>query len=111
LDLTPSYQCGNEKNAGLLDLTPSYNSGVQPERTRHAPAGLFNGEALTLWRLRRGTTRIACFVAEWPGAYWLAVECAGGELLSSETVSSVEAVMAGAEEARARWLQQGWTEE
>jgi len=84
---------------------------VQPEPTRPAQAGLFNGEALTLWRLRRGPTRIVCFVVEWPGDYWLAVECAGGELLSSETLPSVEAVLAGSDEARAAWLRQGWTEE
>jgi len=84
---------------------------VQPEPTRPASVGLFNGEALTLWRLRRGTTRISCFVAEWPGAFWIAVECAGGELLSSETLSSVEAVLARSEEVRSGWLRQGWAEE
>jgi hypothetical protein len=94
-----------------LDLTPSYNSRVQPEQARPASVGLFNGEALTLWRVRRGTSRISCFVAEWPGAYWLAVECAGGELLASETVPSLEAVLALSGEARAAWLRQGWIEE
>jgi hypothetical protein len=84
---------------------------VQPEPTRPAPAGLFNGEALTLWRLRRGATRIACFVVEWPGAYWLAVECAGGELVSSETLPSIDEVIARSDEARSVWLRQGWTEE
>jgi hypothetical protein len=84
---------------------------VQPEPTRPAPARLFNGEALTLWRLRRDTTRISCFVAEWPGAFWLAVECAGGELLSSETLPSVEAVMARSEATRSAWILEGWTEE
>jgi hypothetical protein len=95
----------------LLNLTPSYNSRVQPEPIRPASVGLFNGEALTLWRLRRATARISCFVAEWPGAYWLAVECAGGELLSSETLPSVEAVLARSDEVRSTWLRQGWTEE
>ena len=94
-----------------MDLTASYNSRVQPEPTRLAPVGLFNGEALTLWRLRRATARIFCFVAEWPGAYWLAVECAGGELLASETLPSVEAVMTRSDETRSAWLRQGWTEE
>jgi hypothetical protein len=84
---------------------------VQPEQARPAPVGLFNGEPLTLWRLRRGKTWISCFVAEWPGALWLAVECAGGELLSSETLPSVEAVLARADEARSAWLRQGWSEE
>jgi hypothetical protein len=84
---------------------------VQPEPTRPFSAGLFNGEALTLWRLRRDTTRISCFVAEWPHAFWLAVECAGGELLSSETLSSVDAVLVRSEEARSAWLRQGWAEE
>ena len=84
---------------------------MQPEPTHPVPLGLFNGEALTLWRLRRGATRISCFVAEWPGAYWLAVECAGGELLASETLPSVEAVMTRSDETRSAWLRQGWTEE
>jgi hypothetical protein len=84
---------------------------VEPEPIRQAPVGLFNGEALTLWRLRRDTARVDCFVAEWPGAYWLAVECAGGELLSSETLPSLEAVMAKSDEARSEWIRQGWTEE
>jgi hypothetical protein len=84
---------------------------VQPEPTRPASVGLFHGEALTLWRLRRDTTRIACFVAEWPGAFWLAVECAGGELLSSETLPSLDAVLARSDEARSAWVRQGWNEE
>lgn len=84
---------------------------MQPERTRAASVGLFNGEALPLWHLRRDTTRIACFVAEWPGAFWLAVECAGGELLSSETLPSLEAVLARSDEARSAWVRQGWIEE
>jgi hypothetical protein len=84
---------------------------VQPERTRAASVGLSKGEALTLWRLRRDTTRIACFVAEWPGAFWLAVECAGGELLSSETLPSLDAVLARSDEARSAWVRQGWNEE
>jgi hypothetical protein len=50
-------------------------------------------------------------VAEWPGSYWLAVECAGGELLSSETLPSIEAVMNRSAEARSAWLRQGWSEE
>lgn len=95
----------------MPDLTPSYNSLVQPEPTRPEPVGLFNGEALTLWRLRRDGIRIACFVAEWPGAFWLAVECTGGELLSSETLPSLEAVLARSGEVRSSWLRQGWVEE
>ena len=84
---------------------------MEPERTRPASVGLFSGEALTLWHLRRDTTRIACFVAEWPGAFWIAVECAGRALLSSETLPSVEAVLAAAEQARFTWNRQGWIEE
>ena len=84
---------------------------MQPEPTRPAAVGLFKGEALTLWRLRRDTTRVACFVAEWPGAFWLAVECAGGELLSSETLSSLEEVMTRSDQTRSAWILEGWTEE
>ena len=95
----------------MLDLTPYYNRRVQPEPDRPATVGLFNGEAVTLWRLRRGRTRISCFVAEWPGAYWLAVECAGGELLASDTLASIDAVLARSDMERADWLRDGWTED
>ncbi|MGE5199589.1 MAG: hypothetical protein ACM3H9_08100 [Rhodospirillaceae bacterium] len=84
---------------------------MQPESTPPRPVGLFNGEAVTLWRLRHDGTRISCFVAEWPGSFWLAVECTGGELLSSETLPSLEAVLARSEEARASWIREGWVEE
>jgi hypothetical protein len=84
---------------------------VQPDPIRPVPVGLFSGEALTLWRLRRDTARSSCFVAEWPGAYWFAVECDGGELLASETLASVEAVLARADEARAAWIRDGWIED
>ena len=89
----------------------SYNGRVQPQPPRLVPAGLFGGEAFTLWRLRRGPASISCFVAEWPGAFWIAVECAGGALLSSETLPSVEAVLAAADQARSTWNGQGWIEE
>jgi hypothetical protein len=84
---------------------------VKPDSTHPASVGLFNGEAVTLWRLRRDEGRIRGFVAEWPGAYWLAVECACGELLSSETLPTIEAVLARSEEAKAAWVRKGWTEE
>lgn len=84
---------------------------MQPEPSPPAPVGLFNGEAVTLWRLRRGATRIDCFVAEWPGAYWLAVECAGGELLSSQTLAALDDVMAKSDAERSAWIADGWTED
>ena len=99
------------EDVGHRRIVSRYAKPVQPEPTHPAAVGLFKGEALTLWRLRRDTTRIACFVAEWPGAFWLAVECAGGELLSSETLPSLEAVLARSDEARSAWVRQGWTEE
>ena len=92
-------------------MSPSYNSAVKPEPSRPVAAGLFNGEALTLWRLRRGATRISCFVAEWPGAFWLAVECAGGELLSSDTLATIDDVLARSDEDRSARLRDGWTED
>jgi hypothetical protein len=84
---------------------------VQPDPVRPLTVGLFNGEALTLWRLRHDAARICCFVAEWPGSYWLAVECAGGELLSSETLPTLEAVLARSDETRCAWICKGWIEE
>ena len=84
---------------------------MQPQPSRPAPAGLFGGEAVILWRLRRDTATISCFAAEWPGAFWLAVECAGGALLSSETLPTLEAVLVRSEEARSMWAREGWGEE
>lgn len=84
---------------------------MDPHPTRPATVGLFNGEALTLWRLRRGATRISCFVAEWPGSYWLAVECAGGELISSETLTTIDDVLARSDADRSARLRDGWMEE
>ena len=54
---------------------------------------------------------ISCFVAEWPGAFWLAVECGGGALLFSETLPTLEAVLATSEENRSAWVREGWSEE
>ena len=84
---------------------------MQPDPAHPVQAGLFNGEALVLWRLCRSTRRIHCFVAEWPGAYWLAVECAGGALLASDTLATIDAVLARSEAARLEWIGKGWTEE
>ncbi len=84
---------------------------MKPQPSRPAAVGLFNGEALTLWRLRRGATRISCFVAEWPGAFWLAVECAGGELLSSDTLATIDDVLARSDEDRMARLRDGWRED
>jgi len=84
---------------------------VKPEPSHPVAVGLFNGEALALWRLRRGATRISCFVAEWPGAFWLAVECAGGELLSSDTLATIDDVLARSDEDRSGRLRDGWTED
>ncbi len=82
-----------------------------PDPVRPHTVGLFNGEAVVLWRMRHRTGRIQCFVAEWPGAFWLGVECAGGTLLSSETLPSIDAVLARSEAARSVWAREGWIEE
>lgn len=96
----------------MFSAPPHHADTVQPDPpTPRAAAGLFNGEALVLWRLRRDTSRVRCFVAEWPGAFWLAVECAGGELLSSETLPTLDAVLARADEERTALARDGWTEE
>ena len=84
---------------------------MQPDLSRPGTAGVFNGEALTLWRLRRETGGIHCFVAEWPGAFWFAVACDGGELLASETLSTAEEVLARSAGVRATLLSEGWREE
>jgi hypothetical protein len=72
---------------------------------------MFGGEALTLWRLRRPAGNLRCFVVEWPGTYWLGVECAGGELLVSETLTGLTTVMARADQIKRPLLEEGWVEE
>jgi hypothetical protein len=84
---------------------------MQPYPIRPGTPGPFSGEALTLWRLRRDSAWIRCFVAEWPGAFWLAVECAGGELLTSETLPAIDVVLARSADVRAMLLREGWLEE
>jgi len=84
---------------------------VPSEWPRPAPAGAFNGEAVTLWHLRHETGKLRCFVAEWPTGFWLAVECAGGELLVSETLPTIDAVITRATDVKAPLLNEGWLEE
>jgi hypothetical protein len=84
---------------------------VQPDAAAPTSVGLFNGEAVTLWRLRRDAAWVRCFVAEWPAAFWLGVECAGGELLVSETLPTIEAVLSQSVGVRSALLREGWREE
>ncbi len=80
----------------------------------HWPAprrpGLFNGEAIVLWRLTRPERRLVCFVVEWPDGYWLGVECSAGELQVSETLTTMGDVVSHADALRAQFLTEGWTE-
>jgi hypothetical protein len=78
---------------------------------RPRQTGLFQGEALILWRLRHTSRHLRCFVAEWPTGFWFAVECPGGELVVSETLSGIDAVIARAAEVKAPLLAEGWQEE
>jgi hypothetical protein len=84
---------------------------VPSEWPRPPVAGPFNGEALTLWRLRHDSGNLRCFVAEWPSVFWLGVECAGGELVVSETLPTMDAVVARAADVKAPLLIEGWLEE
>jgi hypothetical protein len=43
--------------------------------------------------------------------FWLGVECAGGELLVSETLPTMDAVVARAADVKAPLLIEGWLEE
>lgn len=76
-----------------------------------AAAGPFSGEALVLWRLRHESGNLRCFAAEWPIGFWLGVECAGGELIVSETLPTLDAVVARAADVKARLRDEGWLEE
>jgi hypothetical protein len=73
-------------------------------------AGPVPGEAVTLWRLRHQSGNLRCFVAEWPAGFWLGVECAGGVLMVSETLPTVDAVVARAAGVKAPLLDEGWQE-
>ncbi len=74
-------------------------------------AAMFGGEALTLWRLRCPQGHLRCFVVEWAEAYWLGIECAGGDLLVSETVAGITRVVSRAEQLKEPLLAEGWVEE
>jgi hypothetical protein len=95
----------------LYVTAPLYARDVHPDAAGPASAGLFNGEALTLWRLQRHAAWIRCFVAEWPSGFWLGVECAGGELLSSETLATIEDVLSRSTGARSTFEREGWRED
>jgi hypothetical protein len=84
---------------------------VASDWPRPQQTGLFQGEALVLWRLRHASGHLRCFVAEWPTGFWLAVECPGGELVVSETLATIDAVIVRAAEVKAPLLAKGWQEE
>ncbi|MEK6629743.1 MAG: hypothetical protein AABY89_03290 [Acidobacteriota bacterium] len=71
-------------------------------------AGLFRGEAVTLWRLRLDDRPLHCFVSEWPGVYWLGVECSGHALVASQTLPDIAAVVTHAAELHRSYLSEGW---
>jgi hypothetical protein len=84
---------------------------VPSEWPRPTTADPFCGEAVVLWRLRNASGNLRCFAAGWPRGFWLGVECAGGGLVLSETLSTIDAVMARAAEVKAPLLEEGWLEE
>lgn len=89
-----------------------YPSHVPSEWPRpDLSASVLGGEAVTLWRLRHASGQLHCFVAEWPDSYWLAVECAGGELVISETVPEIGALVRRADAIRNPLLAEGWSED
>ena len=90
---------------------PWYARHVASDWPRPHETGLFQGEALVLWRVKRESGHLRCFVAEWPAGFWLAVECPGGELVVSETLATIDAVVARAAEIKAPLLAEGWREE
>jgi hypothetical protein len=96
--------------SGWPTAAREYASRVNAEWPRNGSAGLFRGEAVVLWRLERPGGNLHCFVVEWPGAFWLGVECARGELRVSQTLPSLEAVVDHAEALRATLFAEGWHE-
>jgi len=84
---------------------------VASDWPRPQQTGLFQGEALVLWRLRRPSGQLRCFVAEWPTGFWFAVECPGRELILSETLAAIDEVIVRAADVKASLLAEGWQED
>jgi hypothetical protein len=84
---------------------------VRSDWPRPESTGLFNGEALVLWRLRRESGCLRCFVAEWQTGFWLGVDCPGGALVVSETLRTIDDVVTRAADIRTPLVQEGWREE
>jgi hypothetical protein len=73
------------------------------------PSGNLRGEAVTLWRLERGTDELRCFVVEPPRGFWLGIERAA-DLIFSETYTSLEPALDRAEALKAPLVTAGWVE-
>lgn len=72
---------------------------------------MFQGEAITLWRVRRRERLLCCFVAEWTTGFWLGIECSAGELMISETLADLGDLLNRAEDLKRGYLADGWVEE
>ena len=72
---------------------------------------MFDGEAITLWRLRLRERTLCCFVAEWSTGFWLGIECSAGELQLSETLQDLGDLLNRAEQLKRTYLDDGWTED
>lgn len=71
---------------------------------------MFDGEAITLWRLSRPERTLCCFVAEWSTGFWLGIECSAGELMISETLPDLSDLLNRAEHLKRTYLADGWSE-
>ena len=67
------------------------------------------GEAVTLWRLARGSEHIRCFIVEPPRGYWLGIE-RGADLVFSETHHELEPALLRADGLKSPLLVAGWIE-
>ena len=67
------------------------------------------GEAVTLWRLARGSERIRCFIVEPPRGYWLGIE-RGADLVFSETHQELEPALLRADGLKSPLVVAGWIE-
>lgn len=72
---------------------------------------MFQGEVITLWRLRRQERTLCCFVAEWSTGFWLGIECSAGELMLSETLADLGELLNRAEQLKRTYLTDGWLEQ
>ena len=73
------------------------------------PSDRLRGEAVTIWRLERGSEVIRCFVVGPPRGFWLGIE-RGHDLIFSETYDDLDPVLRRADSLKSPLIVAGWAE-